>query len=290
MGIPRARGFIEQAGQAGIRRIVFTGGEPLLHPRDIRILIRHAAGEGIESALITNGAWASSRTQTKEYLSDLKQTGLRSITLSTDRYHLLEVSQERLKMVLDVAGDLGIRTFVKIARLADDPVAEGLSRSLGSDSTRVCVQEISPVGRGNSLRRAVRLRSPSAFSRPGCRTPPLLLPDGSLLTCCNLPARDMRPTDCPFVLGNAEEVSLQLLLKRRSGDSVLTLLRHFGPGTLLDLLERREPGFSEQHPALYHSGCDLCFHVFCRMPDKRLLYATLGQRSGEHEQALGGPS
>jgi hypothetical protein len=283
MGIPRARGFIEQAGQAGIRRIVFTGGEPLLHPRDIRILIRHAAGEGIESALITNGAWASSRIRTKEYLSDLKQSGLQSVTLSTDRYHLLEVAVERLEMVLDVAGDLGIRTVVKIARLAHDPVAEGLSRSLGSDSTRVCVQEIAPLGRGDSLRRAVRLRSASAFSGPGCRTPSVLLPDGSLLACCNLPARDMRPTDYPFVLGNAEELPLQLLLQRRFRDSVLTLLRRFGPGTLLDLLERREPGFSRQHPALYHSRCDFCFHVFCRMPDKGFLYAALGQQSGEHE-------
>ena len=97
MGVHRAKGFIEQAGEAGTRKIVFTGGEPLLHPRELRSLIRHTAAQGMKSALITNAAWASSGTETKAYLSDLKEMGLESITLSTDRYHLLDVPLDNLK-------------------------------------------------------------------------------------------------------------------------------------------------------------------------------------------------
>jgi len=150
MGVRRAEAFIEQAAEAGIRRIVFTGGEPLLHPRALRSLIRHTAEQGMKSALITNAAWASSATETKAYLAELKEIGLESITLSTDRYNLLEIPLKNLQNALDASRDIGLRAGVKIARLRHDPVAEGLYRSLRRSSTRVLVQEISPLGRATS--------------------------------------------------------------------------------------------------------------------------------------------
>ena len=289
MGLSRAMGFIEQAGQAGIRRIVFTGGEPFLHLHDVRVLIEYAAGEGIQSVLITNVAWVSSRHQAKECLSELKQIGLQSITLSTDRYHLREVPLEKLECVLDVAREIGLQAGVKIARLAHDPIADGLYRSLRADSTRVLLQEISPLGRATSLRWALNLRSASSFSRPGCFTPPVLLPDGSLLTCCNLPARDMKLTDYPFTLGSADQDPLHFLLNKRSGDPILNALRKGGPSTLLDLLAQNERAFRQRYRRLYHSGCDLCFHLFCQLPDKTLLYAALESQANEENENLGDP-
>jgi len=289
MGIPRAKAFIEQAGQAGIRRIVFTGGEPLLHAQDVRILIEHAFGEGMESVLITNVSWVSSRHQAKECLSDLKQIGLQSITLSTDRYHLREVPLEKLECLLDVAREIGLQAGVKIARLAHDPVADGLYRSLRADSTRILVQEISPLGRAAPLRRALKLRVASSFSRPGCFTPPVLLVDGCLLTCCNLPARDIKQTDYPFALGNADDDPLPSLLYKRSGDPILNALRHNGPSTLLARLARKESAFREQYQRLYHSGCVLCFHLFCRLPDKAFLYSALERQRNEKNDTLWDP-
>lgn len=287
MGIRRAEAFIEQASRAGIRRIVFTGGEPLLHPRELRSLIRHTTEQGMKSALITNAAWASSGTETKAYLAELKEIGLESITLSTDRYHLLEVPLENLQNALDASRDIGLRAGVKIARLRHDPVAEGLYRSLRRRSTRVLVQEISPLGRAAALRSAVKLEPAMNFAGPGCHTPPVLLPDGNLLTCCNLPAQDMKPTDYPFVLGSVEKESLGSLLDRRSRDPVLTVLRSKGPSTLAALLSRREPALENAGRILYHSACDLCFHLFCRLRDKGVLYATLRDQTRTEHSSLG---
>ena len=288
MGIRRAKDYVEQAGEAGIRRIVFTGGEPLLHPRALRKLIRHATEQGMKGALITNAAWASSGTETRAYLADLKEIGLESITLSTDRYHLLEVPLENIQNVLNASRDIGLRAGVKIARLRHDPVAEGLYRSLRRSSTRVFVQEISPLGRATALRSAVKLEPAMSFAGPGCVTPPVLLPDGNLLTCCNLPARDMKPTDYPFVLGNGEKESLASLLDRRSRDPVLTVLRSRGPSTLAALLSRREAASENADRGPYHSACDLCFHLFCRLRDKRVLYATLRNQTRTEHASLGG--
>ena len=287
MGVHRADSFIEQAGEAGIRKIVFTGGEPLLHPRELRSLIRHTAEQGMKSALITNAAWASSGIEAKAYLADLKELGLDSITLSTDRYHLLEVPLENLQNALYASRDIGLRATVKIARLHHDPVAEGLYRSLRSQSTRVLVQEISPLGRATALRSAVNLKPAMSFAGPGCLTPPVLLPDGDLLTCCNLPAQDMKPTDYPFVLGCVEKESLGSLLDRRSRDPVLKALRSKGPSTLASLLSRREPAFRHADQIPCHGACDLCFHLFCRLRDKGLLYAILRDHARTEHANLG---
>jgi len=287
MGLRRAKSLIRQAGEVGIRKIVFTGGEPLLHPRELRNLIRHSSEQGMKSALITNAAWASSGNKTKAYLADLKEVGLESITLSTDRYHLLEVPLENLRNALDASREIGLRLGVKIARLRYDPVAEGLYRSLRSSATRVLVQEISPLGRATALRPAVKLQPATSFAGPGCLTPPVLLPDGNLLTCCNLPARDMKPTDYPFILGSAEKDSLGSLLARRSRDPVLEVLRSKGPGTLAALLSRREPALEYANGVSYHSACDLCFHLFGRLRDKRLLYAALRDQTRTERPGLG---
>ncbi len=287
MGIGRARAFIDQAGRAGIRRIVFTGGEPFLHPRALRTLIEHASGVGIESALITNAAWATSRSRTKGYLAHLQSIGLRSMTVSTDRYHLLFVPLERVRGALRAAMELGLDGGVKISRLAHDPVAEGLCRSLRSKAARVFVQEIVPLGRAASLRAAQRLRPATSFTGAGGLAPPILLPSGDLLSCCNLPARDVRSTDYPFVLGNLEKTSLRTLLARRVRDPLLTTLRTRGPGVLFALLAQREPAFRRRVRSLYQSGCDLCFNLFCKPLDKRMLYDTL-DRLNRHDRFIPG--
>jgi len=126
-----------------------------------------------------------------------------------------------------------------------------------------------------------------SFAGPGCLTPPVLLPDGNLLTCCNLPAQDMKPTDYPFVLGSVEKESLGSLLDRRSRDPVLTVLRSKGPSTLAALLSQREPAWGIADHVRYHSACDLCFHLFCRLRDKGVLYATLRDQTRTEHSSLG---
>jgi hypothetical protein len=290
MGVRQAKSYIDQAGRAGIQRIVFTGGEPFLYHRDIRILVQYAARKGMQSALITNASWGSSRNHVREHLSELKQMGLQSITLSTDRYHLLDVPFEKLKNILIVAEEIGLRAGVKIARLGHDSVAEGLYRALRNHVATIRLQEVSPLGRADSLRSCSSLKSSASFFRSGCFTPSVLLPDGKLMTCCNLPAQDMRHEDYPFILGNAAQESLLSLLVKRSEDPILSLLRNRGPSLLLTLLVHKEPGFNSQNQALYHSGCDLCFHSFCKLSDKRLLYAALQERAQRQKEKDGDPS
>jgi len=262
MSRSRAEGYIDQAVRAGIRHIVFNGGEPFLHISEIASLIRYAGERRILSTVVTSGSWAVSRKRSLELLSELKRSGLYSLTLSTDRYHLTFVPQRHIINALTAARKLDIRVGVKIARLPWDPVADGLFRAVLPLTERVTVQEVSPMGRASTLRDSLLLRPVFHLNRPGCRTPPVLLPNGLLLTCCNLPARDMDPTSSPFFLGTLDRHPLEELMELRRRDPLLRFLRQQGPLGLYAPLLASAPENAPLPPSLFHDGCDLCFHLF----------------------------
>jgi len=259
----RAESYVEQAHQAGIRQIVFNGGEPMLHASAIRSLIRQARNRDIRTALVSNGYWGSTKEKAFRILSDLRQAGLQSLTLSTDRFHLVRIPLKHLVHILLTSRELHIPTGVKIARLAQDPVADGLYRSLRTYTDRIHIQGVSPLGRASLLRKSVPLKQPLSVHRPGCLTPPVLLPSGHVLTCCNLPARDMDLEGSPLVLGSLEDKPLSDLLEERTSSPILAFLRKRGPVPLLSRFQGmawRSSGM--RLPSLVHDGCDLCFRLF----------------------------
>jgi MoaA/NifB/PqqE/SkfB family radical SAM enzyme len=68
------RALLSDARSAGIPRVRFYGGEPLLHP-DLPEMIREATALGLNVYVTTNGVLLSKR------MSDLYSAGLREITL-----------------------------------------------------------------------------------------------------------------------------------------------------------------------------------------------------------------
>ncbi len=278
MGISRAKRFLEQAHTAGIRQIVFNGGEPFRYYADVRVLIQYARERRMGCALISNGSWGTTRGRARDHLADLKKQGLRSITLSTDRYHLLAVPLENIVNILLAAQSIGVRAGVKIARHVTDPVAEGIYRSLRAVTPRIALQHISPLGRGASLRERVPLKPVSELRCPGCLTPPVLLPHGNLLNCCNTPARELTCHDHPLVLGNLEKEPLKKLLSARRTDPLLGFLRTRGPASLAISLQDTTSGTPPPVEARYHDGCDLCFHLFRNPVHRSVAYENLQDR------------
>ena len=281
MSLDRAQSFLEQASRAGVRRIVFNGGEPTLHYPALLALTLLVRSRSMQADLVTNASWARSGRQARELLLELRQAGLGGLTLSTDRFHLPGVPLGWVLNALHAARDLGIRAGVKIARLPQDPIADGLFRELQPVADRIVLQQVSPLGRGSFLRRTLPLRSVPLLRQPGCLSPPVLLPDGCLLTCCNLPARDLSPGDYPFVLGNLEHASLETLLELRARDPRLDSLRKQGPVALLAPASAVRPGEDLPAQALFRDGCDLCFHLARRAIGKYL--SAAGPAKGRTE-------
>jgi len=270
-----ARTAIAQAARSGIRHIVFNGGEPFLHANALGPLIRQACEQGIRCTVMTSGSWAVSPRRARQHLGDLKACGLHAVTLSTDRFHLPFVPLHRVRTALAEAERAGIRTGVKIARLPWDPVADGLFRALRGSTRRIVVQQVAPLGRASSLRTSLPLRTVFHLARPACPTPPVLLPDGRLLACCNLPANDLTADADPFLLGDLHRAPLADLIVRRSRDPLLHFLRDEGPQGLYVPLLAAAPADSLLLPCFYHDGCDLCFHLFRQGWARTAAYACL---------------
>jgi cyclic pyranopterin phosphate synthase len=78
LDLPALRTLLDGLLAAGVRRVRFTGGEPLLSPHVVEA-VRHAASRGADDlALTTNG------TLLEKLAAPLRAAGLRRLTLSLD--------------------------------------------------------------------------------------------------------------------------------------------------------------------------------------------------------------
>ncbi len=93
LDIPTAVRFLEQAHEAGIAVLGFTGGEPFLYPEFLVALTRRAAELGFRfDKLMTNGVWSEDGTHLERVLTDLRDAGFSGkLGLSVDKFHGMDV-------------------------------------------------------------------------------------------------------------------------------------------------------------------------------------------------------
>src|SRR5881275_2781964 len=73
LDIPIALRFLEQAREAGIEILGFTGGEPFLYPEFVIALTRRAADLGFRfDKIMTNGVWYSGDAHLEKVLGELR--------------------------------------------------------------------------------------------------------------------------------------------------------------------------------------------------------------------------
>jgi MoaA/NifB/PqqE/SkfB family radical SAM enzyme len=76
--LARAQSAIDILVKHGVRYLVITGGEPMLHPH-LNEIIRYASGSGMVIILVTNGSRLYA-----ESISAFKACGLSSMIISID--------------------------------------------------------------------------------------------------------------------------------------------------------------------------------------------------------------
>src|SRR5215212_5063595 len=76
LDIPTAIRFLEQARNAGIETLGFTGGEPFLYPEFLNALTRRASQLGFRfDKLMTNGVWYHDALHGLTVLTGLREAG-----------------------------------------------------------------------------------------------------------------------------------------------------------------------------------------------------------------------
>lgn len=277
-GERRRDGFDEKVAEASlrglpeyIRWIVFTGGEPFLHPDRLAGLARRVSESGRSAAVVTNGAWAQDQGRMEELLSEARQSGLKGITVSVDEYHRPAVPHDALARLLKRAQETGFVTNVAgvgkkareiIERLEADGLALAHPRELN-------LFDLENVGIASSLGED-RVRQPDLS---GCRAvmEPLIGPDGSVYACCTYQLFNIRTP--VLSRGNVLNRPVGEILGEAGRDYLLAAVAARGPGGLLRLLGRPVS-------AKIASPCSLCLSL---LNDKAIV-DELRDRIGSDKQ------
>jgi MoaA/NifB/PqqE/SkfB family radical SAM enzyme len=137
--LPTAKDAIDILVRHGVRYLVITGGEPMLHP-DCVDIVRHAKAQGMVVILVTNGSRLDATN-----IHALKESGLSSIIISIDAASVkvheenrrLPKVCEKIKKANELLRHVKIQSTasVTMSRLIDDySQLPGFLKGLGFES------------------------------------------------------------------------------------------------------------------------------------------------------------
>ncbi len=246
---------LRQAAGAGVRSVLFTGGEPMLRQPLVLQLVKEARKLGLVTAMTSNGFWGKHPEKAEELVSQLARAGLATLNLSFDRYHQAFQGPQPLLNITAATRRHGVRTAIVFTHTREDQDLDQLVapfRELEGVSFRF--YDVQPVGAARRLEPSTLSGRLDGFCQ-ACRYP--ALSDDGRMTACNGPSYFM-PEFSPLIVGNLEKEGLGRLLQRHDQDPILETIRTSGPGALLEELK----DFPAFQPRSHYAGtCDVCTHI-----------------------------
>lgn len=263
---------IHDAAQNGIMGILVTGGEAMLRPALVLELLRECKKLGIPTAMTSNGSWGRDARKAERTLTELREAGLGSLTISFDRYHAEFQGPQAVENIARAAQKANFTMRVSVTREQDDEDMAALVAPFDAfPNVQLRFYDVQPVGRARKLEGTLRAET-GGFCN-ACGTPAMT--DDGRITACNGPAY-FSPAYSPLVVGDTREESMQTLLARHNSDPILETIRTFGPEYLKRELQSL-PGFEDFGRASYAGMCDLCLHVNSNEKAVEALHTHLSQ-------------
>lgn len=250
--LPVIAGFCSELG--------LTGGEPLLHYRDIAILIRDAKRLGLRTYVVTGAGWVKDEAQTRSRLKLLVDAGLNGLNISWDQYHEAFSTRERAMMLARIAAESGLRVTVRsvmsTTRTMEAEQAQFIGLPVELTATRIV-----RLGRATSLPSShFDISDEPPQGNCGVVSSPVIEPDGSVYACCGPAKFGGRPS--PLLLGDATKEPLDDILARGLKDPILEVIHNLGPYGLLQLLKDHPVGRERFKARSSYTGiCELCLDI-----------------------------
>ena len=267
-----AKNWITIARDYGAKEISICGGEPFLVFDELCELARHSNSLGLDFVTFSNAFWAQTPEKTQEYLFPLKETGLTSLHLSFDCFHLREgIPLENFLNVASVASDIGLDLVINVLQSKRKEISPNFVRKTFKDY-RVHFQYTSlrPLGRATGLNRKLFIKEKRDNYKKGCLSPGLLIgPRGGAYACCG--AYHLANSTNPLKLGSVFNVPFPRIIEKFSNLKLLAPLTIFGPSFIYDLIKLEEKGFSDN--SLY--SCDLCCNLLNSQENVKIINEKL---------------
>jgi MoaA/NifB/PqqE/SkfB family radical SAM enzyme len=272
---------LEDARRFGIEVYGITGGEPMLHHKEIRQLMETGHRLGMRAVMSTNGYWARNYQRGVEIVRELKELGLSKLNLSADSFHTPFIPLESVINAIKAAAEVE-DVKINVTSIVGRGDAEGLKIISEIKKYTVNLDVISPApfGRGQCMPVNLLMTEPAfKIMKKRCDqvAAPVVSPDGRVLTCCSYPVSLQLAPDSPFVLGNVNKESLYSILERTQNESILNLLDREGPGALVYKWgeELEQAGYSVRDR--YYGHCDLCVDLLATRRFVNIFRSRLAQ-------------
>lgn len=217
-----------EASVAPPRHLLFTGGEPFLHPALIAELAARAHRWGGLAHAITGGFFATAPDLPVPIARAL--AALDSLAISWDRYHAEHVSLAQLARLVRVVLERGTEAVLQVTTAPGD---EGFLDEVRGALPDVPVFHVPLGAEGRAADHAL-----TPYVAPPADVPcdvaswPVVTPGGTVVACCNQRVVDADPGDVPphLSLGRLGSDTWDAVRARRLDSTVLDVVETFGPG------------------------------------------------------------
>ena len=150
-----AERYAEQFGELagyGMRALSFTGGEPFLAHRQLRVMSDAGHAAGLITGVVTAAHWARNDASAAKIVREFP--GIDVWDISLDTYHLEYVSLANVRAAFEAVRNAGKRATIRFAH--EDPMSEAdlqVLEQIGSFATQaeLCCQRVRKVGRGDAV-------------------------------------------------------------------------------------------------------------------------------------------
>jgi pyruvate-formate lyase-activating enzyme len=243
----------------GVRRISFTGGEPLLATRQLHILCKSAAKAEIECTIVTSGYWAASKEAANFIVESFPEISVWH--LSTDIFHQEFVPLGHILNALNAISNHGRKAVVRMT-ISDPPTKEEedvyeIARSHVPMEIPLVVQHIANTGRAYSIDTGVDVKDMPSW--PCIPSGMMVNSDGTISPCCSCLA--VTRSSCFSYFGNVKSQGLARMYKAWLDDPLLQLMQAVG---LVPLLQWVYEAFPDRENDIYVSRnpCICCLKLF----------------------------
>ena len=261
MPVARAEAYASQLpelAKRGVKFLSFTGGEPLLARRQLKLLSDGARRAGLECHVVTACHWATSAATAEKVIASLP--AISCWHLSTDVFHSEYVTIDHVVRAAKAATKLGRSVVIRLSiTLPQSPeiiaIYDGIRKTL--PDVPIHVQPIIGMGRGASVPSSVETADVPEW--PCMPLGMVVRFDGSISPCCAglVDTRDGHPFQYP----NADVAGIAGAHKAWCTDPLLQLIRAAGFGPLMAWLQEIAP----QHRVLEETPrnpCDFCVRLW----------------------------
>jgi organic radical activating enzyme len=248
-----------------VKMLSLTGGEPFYDLNKLKKIVSFAGGRGLLISVTTNAFWAKTYEKALETLRLFPE--IKTITMSTDAYHLDFIPLERLSNAISAAKDSDILYNLNVCTVSkEDKTYQDIMSYLEEVVSDHSINTTITIPNGRAKKLANRSlytmeKNPPQIPCISCSSP-IITPTGEVLACCGV--IQAIKSENPLILGSLRNTNISNIFDKAEINPILHIIRIWGPERLISMA--KDVGLGKYLPDGYIRGsiCDICSSLMSR--------------------------